>query len=159
MITVVIYRPLWAPATDVSNRGNPIHAGMVWGLPNGTNLQLHSAIVELPAKPSECSATAETEPRCVLPRQVCWKDTTFEEGWGLTWWKKGFAHYLPQHGWVRGRAGEMGFGWLSGGTPQKGAGLNLASLGQGGPVSHPQLCKGMKGIVLGQLNAGTLSSG
>lgn len=48
---------------------------------------------------------------------------------------------------------EKRFGQVSGGVSQKGAGLNSASLGKGGPVSHPQLCKEMKAIVLGQRNA------
>lgn len=108
--------PWWGTAEDAST----IRGKWAW--------KGHSEI--FPAAASWEHSSSRDRAKCVLPRQVRWKDMTFEEGWGLTRWKKGFARSLPQHGQVRSRAGETGFGWVSGAASQKGAGLTLASLGK-----------------------------
>lgn len=46
-------------------------SAMARGLLSRTSLQPRSALVELPAKPFERSASAQAEPRRILPRQVC----------------------------------------------------------------------------------------
>lgn len=100
--------------------------------------------------------SAEAEPWHILPRQVCWKAVTFEEGWGLIWWKRALLEtYRSADRWGAGLGSQRG-------VPE-GFWVEFGLLRRRRVCHSSLLCKAGKGSVLRQgtepIRAGDVGNG